>query len=458
MAERQVIDVTEFIDERTTNFFNITTIALCFLVMVADGYDLLATGFVGVGLVQTLHLSPAELGPFFSASAVGVLFGAPVFAYIGDRFGRRQGILWACFILGSAMLACAYAHTLTELILLRFLCGCGLGGVPPNAIALIAEYAPKRVRATHIVIMHLGISIGGMTPAWLTAAVAPAWQTYFLIGGIGALAMVPILVAFLPESIKFLIVRQKDPVRVRKILVSLKPNFDPVRIEGSEFIIRESVRHSAGGNQVKRLFEDGLGPLTLLLWLLFGICFTMHSFLHSWLPLLFHNRGLSPAAMGTTIAMYDVGGWFGALIIGRMMDKKGFAILSVFFVLACFAVAAIGIPGLSPLEVGAAVFASGIFIIGNYLGIVAMVGIIYPTACRATGAGWVNAIGRFGSIAGPMIGAWLISMKLPMPQLFLTPSILLLSGAAGAYVLMRLWQRRLRGDHSVEVSRPALAK
>src|SRR6266404_1551270 len=165
MVQRQVINITQLIDERDLNAFNMRIIVLSFLVMMTDGFDLQAAALAGPGLVQSWHISRGALGPIFSASLFGMLFGGPIFGYIGDRFGRRPAIISACVLYGVVTLAAAVAHNLNELLVLRFIAGIGLGGLPANCIAINAEYAPKRVRATLVVAMYLGITVGSILPS-----------------------------------------------------------------------------------------------------------------------------------------------------------------------------------------------------------------------------------------------------------------------------------------------------
>jgi AAHS family 4-hydroxybenzoate transporter-like MFS transporter len=45
-------------------------------------------------------------------------------------------------------------------------------------------------------------------------------------------------------------------------------------------------------------------------------------------------------------------------------------------------------------------------------------GIFYPSLLRATGAGWATAIGKIGSIAGPFLGGLILSINLPIQNIF----------------------------------------
>ena len=152
------INVSRLVDTTRLRPFHLWLIAWCLLAMMADGFDLVNASIAGPALIKEWGISRASLGPVFSASLVGFFVGAPFFGYLGDRFGRRVAIITSLIFVGVTTLACAWATNLQDLLWLRFLSGLGLGGVLPNVIALNAEFAPKRFRATVLVVMAMGIS------------------------------------------------------------------------------------------------------------------------------------------------------------------------------------------------------------------------------------------------------------------------------------------------------------
>jgi AAHS family 4-hydroxybenzoate transporter-like MFS transporter len=444
LAQSGFIDITELVDQRQISGFNVKIVLLSFLVMLSDGYDLQAVSLAGPGLVQSWHLERAALGPVFSASLFGMLFGGPLFAYVGDRFGRRPAIIWASLLYGFVTLIAAFATSVDELIVLRFITGIGLGGLPANCIALNAEFAPKRVRATLIVLMYLGVTIGSMLPAAVTAILGHGyrWEILFYIGGIAPIVIAAIEFMFLPESIKFLVIHRKSRDRVVKLVHELQPG---LAIGGdTQFIIPDEGPKKTGF-LVRQLFGGGLAGITLAIWLLYIVNLMVNFFLHSWMPILFRDIGMSVSEMGTATAMYDVGGILGALVASRLLDRIGIVVLAAFFLIACPFVYVIGTPGLSVVMVAAAVFVTGFCIVGIQLGLSATVGLIYPTAIRANGAGWASSIGRFGAILGPMIGAQLLSMQFTVQQLFISPILPLAIGCATALYLARLCSARFQG-------------
>ena len=202
----QTLHVEQLVDEQRLGWFNLNLFLWSFLAMFGDGYDITAMAFAAPELVRDWGLHPASLGPAFSASLVGILFGAPLLGYVGDRHGRKPAIIAGCLIYGLCTLAIMWSSSLHQIIVLRFLTGLGIGGLMPNTISLNAELSPRRLRATLTVLMFTGITLGSGAPSLVAAWLVPryGWEVLFLVGG-----AVPLLVAVglylaLPESIKYL--------------------------------------------------------------------------------------------------------------------------------------------------------------------------------------------------------------------------------------------------------------
>jgi AAHS family 4-hydroxybenzoate transporter-like MFS transporter len=447
----QTIDVTRLVDEQRISPFTIRLVVLSFIVMLTDGYDLLAASYGAPALLADWHVSPAALGLMFTASPVGIVVGSPLLGWLGDRFGRRLTVILSTVIFGAFSLLCARADSVAELTVLRFLTGIGLGGMLPNITALNAEFAPLRVRATLVVLMFMGVTAGSTLPALVVAAVPHyGWRILYLVGGVVPLAVAIVLYFLLPESIKFLSLRQDQRSRQKLEQVVGKIRPDLAISPQTVFVTPEAAQRR--GVPVAELFQEGLQWITPLLWLLFLVNLTANYFLYNWMPVLFRAEGFSERHAALTTASYYVGGVVGGLTVSRLIDRRGLVPVAAFFAAGCPAVACIGFPGLPAAAVTAFVFLGGFCVLGVQLGLNAASGLIYPTRMRATGAGWAFGIGRLGGIVGPMLGAWLIGMHLSTAQLFLAPAVPLAIGTAACMVLVGLCRARFHGDQLSDVA------
>ena len=146
MAE--VVQVSRLLDQRGLTSFHYNLIFWCVLLSLIDGYDIAAIAFAAPHLVREWGLKPGALGPVFSASLIGILFGSAVFGWVGDRYGRKSALIASNLLFGIFTLAGAWATNLDQLFWLRLLAGLGIGGVIPNVVAINTESSPRNLRAT----------------------------------------------------------------------------------------------------------------------------------------------------------------------------------------------------------------------------------------------------------------------------------------------------------------------
>src|SRR5271154_7605776 len=135
-----LVDVADFIDRQPVGGFQIGLLLTCAAVLVLDGFDTTAIGFVAPPLAKEWGLTKGALGPVFSAGLFGLMIGALVFGPLADRIGRKKIIIFSTAAFGLGAFATAFAQDVNTLLVIRFLTGLGLGGAMPNAVALTAEY------------------------------------------------------------------------------------------------------------------------------------------------------------------------------------------------------------------------------------------------------------------------------------------------------------------------------
>ena len=443
VAPRPVIGVSELVDGQKISPFLIGVIALGFLTQLGDGYDLTAAAYAAPGVIRAWHVKRELLAPVFSASLFGMLIGAPAFGHVGDRYGRRIAIIVSALVCGLFTLCAARAGSIPVLMAFRLLTGIGLGGLATNIVALMAEYAPARARATLITVMFMGITFGGMTPALVTVLAPQSdWRTLMLVGAAIPFAAVALNALLLPESLKFLASRGTAQAKVVALARTMRPDLDLP--DDTEF----RFPHAPAKVKLADLFEQKLRWITPLVWVLFATNLLANFFISSWMPTVLRESGLSATQAAVTNSMYYVGGVVGGLTISRFLDRRGLGVVGVFMVAACPAVGLLGLPGYSPLTLKLVVLLVGVTVLGNQLGLNAVAGLCYPTAIRANGVGWALGVGRVGAIMGPLIAGQLLGRHLPLKYLFLAPIPPLAIGAVAAFLLRPLAQDRFGGGRS----------
>ena len=413
------INISRLVDTTRLRPFHLWLTAWCLLAMMADGFDLLNASIAGPALIKEWGISRASLGPVFSASLVGFFVGAPFFGYLGDRFGRRMAIITSLILVGVTTWACAWATNLQDLLWLRFLSGLGLGGVLPNVIALNAEFTPKRLRATVLVVIAMGISLGGMIPGIVGVTLMPTygWPVIFVVGGIVPLVVGLGMMFAIPDSIKFMVLRGGHDEAVARLARKLDPT---LTIEpGTRFVLDHAEGSAKTRGSPLALFRHGWAAVTALVWLIFVLNLMANNLMNAWLPMIVQSSGHSAAQGAYAGSLYQLGGTIGGLCMGILIDRFGLKVLVAAFALAVPVLVFAGTPGISDSLLLAMAFFSGCVIIGMQTALNASAGMIYPTDLRANGVGYALGVGRVGSIAGPLLGSLLTRLEMPPSDLLL---------------------------------------
>jgi MFS transporter, AAHS family, 4-hydroxybenzoate transporter len=415
------IDLLEFIDRSPVGRFQLRVIALCGLVTLLDGFDIQAIAFVAPVITKHWSLARGALGPALAASPIGMLVGSLILSPLSDRFGRRRVLIAALALLGLASIATAFTETVPQIFAARFLTGLGLGGCMPVAISLTAEYMPTRQRTFLVSLMFCGIPVGGFLGGFIAAGLISAvgWPSVFVIGGVLPLAMCLLLAAALPESARFLALKEPEDPEVGALLERVAQGYRYQR--GHRFVTRTEEQ---GFRTPLALLSAEYRSTTLVLWALFFANMMLLYTLLSWYPTFFVQAGWTLEIALKFTSVFLLGGAIGGLGLSWIVDRQGpFKIISVTF--AATAAAAIGLSVLpwASFWILPLVFVTGVGTVGTQSCVNVVAASRYPTALRTTGVGWALGIGKIGSIMSPIIGGVAISSGVSLSVLFLFATI-----------------------------------
>ena len=311
---------------------------------------------------------------------LSMFFGAIVGGRLADRIGRKRVLVFATTVFGLFSLLTALAWDVPSLTAARLLTGLGLGGALPNLVALGSENAPAHRRSAYVTMIYAGTPLGGALASLVSLLTAAAqWRWIFIVGGIVPLLVAPMIALRLPESSAF--------GRHR----------------------REAQGSADRGSGVTAILGNGQAARTLLLWVSFFFALLTLYLLLNWLPTLLGTSGFDRVSVASCMIGFNLAGALSALYIGFHLESN----LRHRGVIAVF----VGLPVLLFLLAAGSSAAAIVIVVVCALGaaVVAAQAILYayaplcyPTRIRATGVGFAVAMGRIGSIAGPLLGGLLL--------------------------------------------------
>jgi len=410
----QTFDVQDFIDRQRLRPVHFGILALCFLVMFVDGFDIYMVGKIAPAIAGDFGAAPSAITPVIVMQQIGLAIGAFLMSPLGDRLGRKRMLLIAFAAFGLLTIATAFSPSIIVLAALRGITGLFLAAVLPYAVALISEFTPLRQRAMFLSAGMAGYSLGNVAGS-MTALLVPdyGWEAGFVVGGAMPLALLPVLALCLPESIAFRAAKDAtDPVIARTIR-HLSPE---TALTGDErFLVRTNQPGGRRANPLD-LFLEGRGVASTLL---FAACFFSMgtiTLVAAWMPSFFQQMGgISIQQFARSAMIGLLGGIVGMLSIGALLDRVSRELPIPLFFLGYSA--AIVVLGHVPFDSGwftPALFVMAFFQGGGQAGLNMTMARVYPTRIRSTGIGWAGGAGRMGGVILPLFGGYALAQAFPL--------------------------------------------
>jgi MFS transporter, AAHS family, 4-hydroxybenzoate transporter len=390
-------------------------LALILAVFLVDGMDTQMMAVALPSLSQDWQLAPPVFAIALAMGHAGGAVGGALGGLLGDRIGRRNALIICAILFGVMSISLTLARDVWQLALLRVLCGLGLGGAVPPAIALLTEFFSPRLRSTVIALAFLCSPLGIATAGLLAATVMPwyGWQGLFLIAGLAPLALTVLLVLLLP------------------VAASADTGHSPEgATERRTMRWRNPMRSVAGEVQ-------GLGALRASSIGLFGgffFAYAAMSFVLTWLPTMLTNHHFSLQRAGLGVSVWSVSGMVGIPLLGWAAGRRGVRYVAT-RTAWCGTLGACLIALSATLDASGALDSIAFYVSLGFTGALAngLMILLYslaaenfPVELRSTGLGLAATAGRIGAIASAYFGGRALQLN-GVASFFLVTAALLLS-------------------------------
>jgi len=428
----QPVDVQDFLNRHPFSAFQWRIFAICFLIVLLDGFDTAAIGYIAPSLLKEWGLSRAALAPVLSAALFGLAAGGLVAGPCADRFGRKKVLVLAVALFGVACTWSAFSGDLMQLTILRFVTGLGLGAAMPNAVTLMSEYCPDQRRSLLTNAMFCGFPLGAALGGFLAAWMIPqwGWRSVLELGGAVPVVLSAVMLFALPESVRYLVANRLPAERIRNALKHISRS---VLEAPSFFMAEKSAAAAASGNGLKVIMSRSFITGTLMLWLAYFMGLVIFYALINWMPILFKDAGLDARTATLVSSLFPLGG-VGAILLGWMMDRfNPNRVIALCFGLTAVSIYAIGFSTGSVALLMLVVFVGGTLMNTAQSSLPALAAAYYPTQGRATGVAWMMGVGRFGGVAGSFLVAELARRQMGVEQIF---GVVAIAGVFAALALL----------------------
>ena len=396
-----------------------STIVFCVLTAFCEGMDLQAAGVAAAGIAAEFKPTSDQFGTFFSASTLGLFFGALIGGRLADSIGRKKVLVASVALFGIFSLLTSFAWDVSSLVIARALTGLGLGGALPMVLALVAETGTVEQQAGRVAAVYATTPFGGAVISLLSLLIAATqWRTIFLVGGVVPLVLAPIMAFALPESSAF-----------QRVHAAPKSGALPDRVDMPR------------SGSFLAIFSGGRALRTTFLWTSFFLGLLLLYLLLNWLPTLLTSDGLTRTEAAGAQIGFNIGGTLAAILIGYLLNGrlKNWAVVITFLALPVLLVTLAKSPA-QLVIICITVFLLGCAVIAAQAFLYAMAPAVYPTSIRGVGVGAAVAVGRIGSIVGPKLGGMLKAAGHSPSQLLMDLLPVVVAGSICALLLA--WEVR----------------
>lgn len=414
-----------------------TIYAICAALLALEGYDGYLVSNLAPVIARGLSVPISSMGAVFSAQAVGFAVAYYTIPLIADLLGRRNVIIICAALFALLTYATTQVDTFSSFVIVRALAFVALGGALPNVIALAAEFLPKARHGSLLTWLFVGHGLGAAAAGWIGSFLIAhySWHVPFWIGSAALLTAIPFLYVYLPESIRYLVVKNNRDPGIGRTLRKIEPTIDAT--DGVTYVTAEA---KVSGIPLTGLFREGRLGLTLLLWIANAATFYTAATLTAWLPSFLSVLGGLDFKVAVRMASLSaLGTIFAPLMLGLLTKGIGrVRALLVTVVIGGIVMCLMGSVSELPALGWLFGLCFGLFVIGGQAGLNALNASSYPTAMRSTGIGWAAGAGRVAAVIGPGVAGAMLAAHWSPDTIYVSTSVPMFLAAAALALLFLL--------------------
>ena len=273
------------------------------------GYDTAVISGTIAQVTQLFQLDTLQQGWYVGCALVGSIVGVLFAGILSDKLGRKLTMVISAVLFSTSALGCALCADFTQLVIYRIIGGVGIGVVSIVSPLYISEVSVAQYRGRLVSLYQLAVTVGflgaylvnyqllawaesgtQLSVDWLNKVfITEVWRGMLGMETLPAILFF-IIIFFIPESPRWLIVRGKD-LKAANILEKIYNSITEAKSQLNE---TKSVLTSETKSEWSLLMKPGIFKAVII-----GVCIAIlgqfmgvNAVLY-YGPSIFENAGLS---------------------------------------------------------------------------------------------------------------------------------------------------------------------
>ena len=273
------------------------------------GYDTAVISGTIAQVTQLFQLDTLQQGWYVGCALVGSIVGVLFAGILSDKLGRKLTMVISAVLFSTSALGCALSADFTQLVIYRIIGGVGIGVVSIVSPLYISEVAVAQYRGRLVSLYQLAVTVGflgaylvnyqllawaesgtQLSVDWLNKVfITEVWRGMLGMETLPAILFF-IIIFFIPESPRWLIVRGKES----KAVDILEKIYNSITEAKSQLKETKSVLTSETRSEWSLLMKPGIFKAVII-----GVCIAIlgqfmgvNAVLY-YGPSIFENAGLS---------------------------------------------------------------------------------------------------------------------------------------------------------------------